>query len=291
MKPQFHKVPLLAHSSYVVKHEIKRHQTESNWHYHPEMELVYVMKGSGSRYIGNNISPFEAGEVILLGENIPHIWRYNKDASHKSYGMDAESLSLHFHPQCLGKDIFQLQEAYLLPRLFEKAKSGLLIHGAARDKVAKLMRSALEATNLDRIIILLSILKILTESSELTPISIAHNVPPKSSEYDKTRLNEICEYTLSNFKNDITLDEISSISHLSTTSFCRYFKSMTQKTYYNFLNEIRVSQACKLLVEDKIPTNIICFECGFNNISNFYRHFKKVTGVTPFEYKKKYLSC
>ncbi|MGH2624611.1 MAG: cupin domain-containing protein, partial [Sphingobacterium sp.] len=100
MKPQFHKVPLLAHSSYVVKHEIKRHQTESNWHYHPEMELVYVMKGSGSRYIGNNISSFTAGEVILLGENIPHIWRYNKDTSHKGYGMDAESLSLHFHPEC-----------------------------------------------------------------------------------------------------------------------------------------------------------------------------------------------
>lgn len=291
MKPQFHKVPLLAHSSYVVRHEIKRQQTESNWHYHPEMELVYVIKGSGSRYIGNNISNFQAGEIILLGENIPHIWRYNKEANLQGRALDAESLSLHFHQECLGKDLLNLQEAYLLPRLFEKAKSGLLVQGAAREEVARLMRSTLEATNLERIILLLRILKILAETNEVKPISIAHNLPPKSSEYDKIRLNEICAYTLSNYKNDITLDEISAISHLSTTSFCRYFKSMTRKTYYNFLNEIRVSQACKLLIEDKVPTNIICFECGFNNISNFYRHFKKVTGITPFEYKKKYLSC
>ena len=291
MKPQFHKVPLLANSSYVARHEIKRQQSETSWHYHPEMELVYVIRGNGSRYIGNNISPFSAGEVILLGENIPHIWRFNKEVSSKGHKMDAEALSIHFHPECLGKDIFQLQEAYLLPRLFERAKSGLLIQGAAREKVASLMQEALEATNLDRIIILLKILKTLAESNDLAPICISHNVPPKSSEYDQARLNEICSYTLSNYKNDITLEEISAISHLSTTSFCRYFKSMTKKTYYNFLNEIRVSQACKLLIEDKIPTNIICFESGFNNISNFYRHFKKVTGVTPFEYKKKYLSC
>lgn len=249
------------------------------------------MKGSGSRYIGNNISSFSAGEVVLLGENIPHIWRYNKEATIKGKVLDAESLSLHFDPECLGKDLLNLQEAYLLPRLFEKAKSGLVLHGQARKQVATLMQQAIEATNLERIIILLSILKTIAETPDITPISITHNLPPTSNEYDKLRLNEICNYTLTNYKNDITLEEISAISHLSTTSFCRYFKSMTRKTYYNFLNEIRVSQACKLLVEDKFPTNIICFECGFNNISNFYRHFKKITGITPFEYKKKYLSC
>lgn len=290
MKPQFHKVSLQANCSYVARHEFKNQQTKSNWHYHPEMELVYIKQGSGSRYIGNNISPFFAGEVILLGENIPHVWRFNKERLSNGYAKDAEALSIHFHTSSLGKDIFELQEAYLLPQLFEKAKSGLIIKGDGRGKVAKLMEEAVEAANLDRILILLTILKTLAESADLSPICITHNLPTRCNEYDQTRFEEICTYTLTNFKNDITLAEISAISHLSTTSFCRYFKAITKKTYYNFLNEIRVSHACKLLIEDKVTTNAICFDSGFKNVSNFYRHFKKVTGVTPFEYKKKHLS-
>lgn len=162
--------------------------------------------------------------------------------------------------------------------------------GSARDKIEALMRQAAEAANLERIILFLSILKILAETAETEPIAVNRESLLQPDKYDKMRLNEICNYTFNNFKKEITLEEISSISHLSITSFCRYFKSMTRKTYYNFLNEVRVSQACKLLIEDKHPTNIICYECGFNNVSNFYRHFKKVTGVTPFEYKRKYLS-
>ena len=102
--------------------------------------------------------------------------------------------------------------------------------------------------------------------------------------------NKICNYTLSNYKKDITLEEVASLSNLSITSFCRYFKLMTKKTFYDFLIEIRVSHACRLLIENKLPTEMICFDCGFNNVSNFYRHFKKVTGMTPLDYKRKYLN-
>lgn len=288
MKPQFHKVPLFTQNSYFVKHDVKSHQG-SSWHYHPEMELVYIIRGEGVRYIGENISNFQSGEIVLLGENIPHLWKYDEQFL-KNNDMQAESLAIFFRPDCLGNDLLNLQEAYLLPKLFEKAKSGLLVKGGARAEIEALMKKAADAANLERIIIFLSILKILAETSETEPISINRDSMLQPDKYDKTRLNEICNYTFNNFNKEITLEEISSIGHLSITSFCRYFKSMTKKTYYNFLNEVRVSQACKLLIEDKFPTNIICYECGFNNVSNFYRHFKKVTGVTPFEYKRKYLS-
>jgi AraC-like DNA-binding protein len=197
---------------------------------------------------------------------------------------------IHFLPDCLGKYLLNLPEAFLLPKLFEKAKSGMVITGKARTQIAELMKAAVNATNLDRIIVFLSILKVLSETTEFKPIVTGQNVFYQSNESDVLRLNKVCNYTLSNYNKEITLEEIASISNLSVTSFCRYFKLMTRKTYYDFLIEIRISHACRALVEDKLPTEVICFDCGFNNVSNFYRHFKKVTGITPLEYKRKYLN-
>jgi AraC-like DNA-binding protein len=94
---------------------------------------------------------------------------------------------------------------------------------------------------------------------------------------------------LANYKTEISLEKIAAIGNLSVTSFCRYFKLMTKKTYFDFLTEIRISHACRFLIEDKLPTEVLCFECGYNNISNFYRHFKRVTKMTPLEYKRRYL--
>jgi AraC-like DNA-binding protein len=131
--------------------------------------------------------------------------------------------------------------------------------------------------------------KTLAETDEFETIVTAKNSFYQSSESETARINRICNYTMTNYKNDITLEEIASLSNLSITSFCRYFKLMTKKTYYDFLIEIRVSHACRFLIENKLPTEMICFDCGFNNVSNFYRHFKKVTGMTPLDYKRKYL--
>ena len=166
----------------------------------------------------------------------------------------------------------------------------MVINGKAKEKLAELMRSSIEATNLDRIIILLSILKTLAETDEYETVVTGKNTFYQSNESETARINKICTYTMTNYKNDITLEEIASLSNLSITSFCRYFKLMTKKTYYDFLIEIRVSHACRFLIENKLPTEMICFDCGFNNVSNFYRHFKKVTGMTPLDYKRKYLN-
>jgi AraC-like DNA-binding protein len=151
------------------------------------------------------------------------------------------------------------------------------------------MSTAIHATNLDRIIILLTIIKTLAETDEYETIT-SKTTFYQSNESETLRINKICTYTLTNYKKDISLEEVASLSNLSITSFCRYFKLMTKKTYYDFLIEIRVSHACRFLIENKLPTEMICFNCGFNNVSNFYRHFKKVTGMTPLDYKRKYLN-
>jgi AraC-like DNA-binding protein len=194
---------------------------------------------------------------------------------------------IQFLPDCLGKYLLGLPEAYLLPKLYEKAKSGMVIIGETRERLTELMIKIAQAKNLERISLLISILHLLAESDEFETIA-GGQAFYQSNESDTLRLNKVCNYTLMNYKKDITLEEIAAISNLSVTSFCRYFKLMTKKTYYDFLIEIRISHACRALVEDKLPTEVICFDCGFNNVSNFYRHFKKVMGITPLEYKRKY---
>jgi AraC-like DNA-binding protein len=288
MKPLFHKVPTSLQNSFGIRHTIEPNFGKI-WHYHPELELHYVVRGEGVRFIGDNISNFSDGEVILLGENLPHTWRCNEEYYQHNPKLDVEAIVIQFLPDCFGKDFIHLPESFLLPKLFEKAKKGMIIEGRTKKSIIELMKKASEANKLEKLILLLSILNLLAETEEFTPITSAYAFY-QSNETDTIRLNKVCSYTLSNYKKEITLEEISSISNLSVTSFCRYFKLMTKKTYYDFLIEIRISHACRLLVEDKLPTEVVCFECGFNNVSNFYRHFKKVTAMTPLDYKKKYLS-
>ncbi|GAB3325054.1 AraC family transcriptional regulator [Larkinella ripae] len=289
MKPLFRKVTARPESSFTVRHDTLPH-FKNIWHYHPELELHYILKGEGVRFIGDKISNFSHGEIVLVGENLPHTWRSGKEYFHNDPDLMTEVIVIQFLPDCLGDDLLKLPEAYLIPKLFEKAKSGMVIHGKANEKLAELMHKSLDASNLDKIIILLSLLKILAETDEYELIVNGRAVFYQSNESDTLRLNTVCNYTLTNYKKEITLEEISAISNLSVTSFCRYFKLMTNKTYYDFLIEIRISHACRALIEDKAPNEVICFDCGFNNISNFYRHFKKVTGLTPLEYKRQYFN-
>lgn len=288
MKPRFHKVPITSENSFSIRQDIAPN-FGTIWHYHPELELHYTVKGKGVKYIGDNISNFSSGDMILLGENLPHTWHCKEEYFQKDQNLQTEALVLHFNATCLGKDFLNLPEAYLMPRLFEKAKKGLAIHGKSKASLEPLLYRALEAKNLDRIVHLISILKILTESDELETIAPAYAFHQQSNAKDMARLEKIFTYVLSNYKKEISLAEMAALAHMSVTSFCRYFKGMTNKTFSEFLTEIRVSHVCRGLIEDRLPTEVICFNCGFQNVSNFYRHFKKVTRMTPFEYKKKYL--
>jgi AraC-like DNA-binding protein len=282
MKPHFHKVPQQLESSFSIRRDSS---FGSLWHYHPELELHYLIRGEGVRFIGDNISNFSDGEIVLLGENLPHKWHCREDDITQD---GVEAIVLHFSSNFMGKDMLSLPEARLLPLLFEKAKRGMVIINGSRDKLIPLIEAVLKAEGLERLIALLSILKVLSETKDY------HEVTRKSSfyqsnKYETERLNVVCSYTMANYSQPISLEQIAAISNLTVTSFCRYFKLMTNKTYYDFLTEIRISHACHFLIEDKMSVDQIADKCGFYNISNFYRQFKKVIGVTPLTYKREYL--
>lgn len=285
MKPHFHKVPSQLESSFSIRRDTF---FGSLWHYHPELELHYLIKGEGVRFIGDNISNFSPGEIVLMGENLPHKWHCREDDFLESNRCKVESIVLHFSPNCMGKDILALPEARLLPILFEKAKNGMVIIDKTREKLIPLIKTALKAENLDRLIALLSILKVLSETKDYHLITRSQSFY-HSDKYETERLNIVSNYTMANYSQHITLEQIADISNLTTTSFCRYFKLMTNKTYYDFLTEIRINHACHFLIEDKMSVDQIADKCGFFNISNFYRQFKKIIGVTPLTYKREYL--
>src|SRR6201986_4886500 len=145
MKPHFLKVPTKPQQSFNIRRDIQPN-FRGIWHYHPELELHYIIKGEGLRFIGNNISNFSSGEVLLLGENLPHCWRCKEEYFQQDSDLNVEVIVIHFLPDCLGKYLLNLPEAYLLPKLFDKAKSGIIVNGPARDELTKLMRQAVDAT-------------------------------------------------------------------------------------------------------------------------------------------------
>lgn len=289
MKPRYHKVPIGLTHSFGIRHD-RKPNFGTQWHFHPELELHYIIKGRGIQYIGDTVSGFTDGDLILLGENLPHTWRCSQEYFQGDDGVLAEAVVLHFSPSCLGKNFLDLPEAKPIPILFEKAKRGLKINGDTKLKISQLLLALLDASPLDRLIHLLQILNTLAESQEIETISPGYSFSHLHNLSEMERLEKIYSYVMGNFRKNISLEEMASIANFSVTSFCRYFKKMTNKSFFEFLVEVRVSNVCKALLEDKLPLEIICTECGFQNVSNFYRHFKKVTGMTPYVYKKTVVS-
>lgn len=288
MKPHFHKVPTTNSSSFSFRHDIKPN-FGTLWHFHPELELHYIVKGQGVQYIGDAVSGFSDGDLIFLGENLPHTWRCSDPYFQGRKNWKVEAYVLQFLPHCMGKDFLKLPETHEIHALFEKSKKGLKITGSTKKKIAVILQEMIETSPMEKIILFLKILQILSISQEYETISPGYAYSHLTNIEEMQRLDKIYTYVMAHYKEEITLEKIASISNLTVSSFCRYFKKMTNKTFFEFLVEVRISNACKAIIEDKLPLEVICYDCGFHNISNFYRHFKKVTGMTPFKYKLNYL--
>lgn len=287
MKPHYHRVPTNTQDAFTARYDATRNLS-SIWHYHPQLELHCVVRGEGMRFIGDSINNFSPGEIILLGENLPHNWQCSESYLREDPGAHFEAIVIHFLPTWLGEDFLRLSESLPITKLYERAKRGLLIRGDLAEKIRLLMHQVLVGGPLDRVVILLAMLNLLAQSDSMDTLASAFAYH-QSNELETVRLNRVCEYTLANYTRDISLDEIAAIANLSVTSFCRYFKLMTRKTFSQFLIEVRISYACRALIDNKNSIEVISYETGFNNMSNFYRQFKKVQGTSPLAYKKKYL--
>jgi AraC-like DNA-binding protein len=286
MKPHLLKIPKEHDQSFSIRYDIVSF-FYNKWHYHPELELVYIIEASGRQFIGDSIHHFKNNDLILLGSNLPHLWRCDEKFLVKGSKLKVEAIIIHFMPDCFGPDFFKLPENKSLLRLFQKANMGVRIKNQSRVIVSGLMRKLVQAKNSERIILLLQILQTIAHSRETKTIC-SEGLSFQYSLAETERLNNIYQYIMNHFTREIRLEQIARVAHLTPNGFCRYFKSRIKKTFSRFLIEVRIGHACKLLAESDKPVADICYDCGFNNFSNFNRHFKSVAGRTPLHHRKYY---
>lgn len=287
MRPQLLKVTKEPQYSFSVRRDHAPY-VNNRWHYHPEVELIHFKRGEGTQFIGDNIRPFKAGDVVLVGANLPHYWRFDDVYFEENAPVEADVRVAHFCENFWGSQFLELPENMNIKNLLDKSKRGLQVTGTTRIKVATLLGSLLESTNTQRIILLMEVLNIIASCKELEQLSsIGFRYEKVEDEND--RINAIYEYSLKNFKRPILLEEIAGVANISPNSFCRYFKSRTRKTYSQFLIEIRVGHACKLLIENNLSIKQLCYESGFNNFTSFHKYFKLITSKSPLTYQKEFM--
>ena len=287
MKPHLLKVSLNPESSFNILQK-KGPDFYNQWHFHPEVELIYIHKGRGTRFIGTDVHRFEPDELFLFGSNLAHMWRCDPEYFIENSKLKAEVTIIYFHHDFLGNKFFNIPELKSIDSLLEKAKLGIKITGDTKVSIKELMSKLSEVKGLERITMLLTILEKMAVSKEKQYINpVYHEVKIDRSEAN--RLNKIFQYISDNFQRKITLSEIASVANLSAKAFCRYFKSKTRKTFYDFLLQVRVAHACNLLLEKEMTIYEVCYDCGFNNLSNFNRYFKKIMDKTPTNYKREFM--
>ncbi|MBX2925387.1 MAG: helix-turn-helix domain-containing protein [Chitinophagaceae bacterium] len=256
------------------------------WHYHSELELTWLQHTQGTRIVGSSIEPFSHNDLVLIGKNTPHAFLHEKQSMHSSQACP-EAITILFRDNFLGREFFNLPELNDIHQLFYKARQGLCITDAGKMKVIPLMNKFLTADPFARILLLLEILKILTRE-DAHRLLITSNLNWETDDVPEERFNSVLEYTYRNFDRPISLDVISKVAHLTKESFCRYFKSKARKTYVAFLTEYRISKACSMIGNNNKTIKEIGYTCGFDSLSNFYHQFKKITTLSPLEYRQLY---
>ncbi len=286
MKPHLLKIPLQPEHSFNVRYDAVPHFYDK-WHYHAEAELVYIIKGSGWQFIGDTMHHFKPGDLILLGANLPHLWRSDEQFLEKDSKLRVEAIVIHFLPDCFGETFFRLPENRDIHKLLTEAEKGVRVQPELRPAVAGMMKALLSADTTDRVLLLIKILQAIARSAPLTNIC-GNGLQFSYNPAETDRLNTIYQYIMDNFSRPITLEQMAQLAHLTPHAFCRYFKLRIKKTFSRFLLEVRIGHACKLLAETDKTVAAVCYECGFNNFSNFNRHFKTIRGVSPLAYRKHY---
>ncbi|WP_296315929.1 AraC family transcriptional regulator [Winogradskyella sp. UBA3174] len=280
-KPTLEKInPEFGSSILVRKHNIDAYQGEIKpfWHFHPEIELVYVNKGKGKRHIGNHLSYFNNSQLLLLGANLPHNGFIDR------LTINGSETIVQFRPEFLGNHFFSVPEMEGINSLFERAKSGILFGVKTKSKIGRKVEKLPEKEGFKQILVLLEILHGLAKAEDYTILN-ADGFAFETEPQDSTKVDVIFKHINENFQSHISLDEIADKVSMTVPAFCRYFKKVTGKTFTKLVNEYRVVHATKLLSESQMSITNISFECGFNNFSHFNKLFKEFTGKSASKYR------
>lgn len=280
MKPVFEQTPQRQWESFHCE-VVRGPGYGATWHFHPEFQITLVLKSTGYRLVGDNITPLAPGDLVLVGSNLPHVWQQDAGGGRGA----VHAIVARFLDTWLGREFLEIPEAAGVKRLLQRAGRGLHVTGRTREAVAERMQCLPEAKGLNRIAALLGILETLAQSRELQPIASAGFVPSLASD-DQGRMARVTAHIHAHLTGEIDRTTVARAAHLSAGAFSRFFKLRTGKTLPEYVNELRVGRACRLLAEEDRKVTDVALDCGFRNLPNFNRRFREITRQTPREYRR-----
>lgn len=282
MKALFEKLEQPGNIPFLLK-EIKALAFDVPFHFHPELELTLILESEGKRYVGDHVGNFEAGDLVLLGRNEPHFWHNTPGGNG-----EARAIVVHFEEHFLGNTFFRKNGMRHIGKIIQNAHRGILITGQTNEVIQKKMLAMLDSTPFQKIILLLSILDIIATSEDLDYLS-SPGYKANFNQADCDRINKICQFVSNHFAEEIDTGYVaSSIANMSASAFCHYFKKRMNKTFTQFVNEVRVSQANQLLIHSNKEIAEVGYLCGYQSLSNFYKQFGQINNISPRKYRKQF---
>lgn len=284
MKPKFDRIlSQLDNEVYKFRHYSDQ-LFSTNFHFHEEIQINYILEGSGQRVIGDNISNFEEGELTLLGSNLPHVW-YSQ-ASNPKHIETASSITLFIDVEKCLSLLEPLQEVHGIRSFFKQAERGIIFNGKNKNRLTKLLFAINEAEDLERTIYFLQLLDEIVKSENYQFISSSsYRNRYSSQDFKGNQVDHIIRFVLENYNKEIKLDEAAEMANMTKQAFCRFFKNRTQKSFIQFVNETRISIACQEMMKTDNLISNIAYDSGFSSLSNFNKIFKSIKGITPRQFK------
>ncbi|UWX53764.1 AraC family transcriptional regulator [Maribacter litopenaei] len=252
-----------------------------------EYQLFMILKGRGTQFIGDSIRPYREGEITFTGPNLPHLRKSDVEGKKDSKDGYSEGIVIYFNGNFLGENLLQKEEGIKLNQLFKKSLRGLLVQGNTAYEVQKLMQNLLHLEGPESVLELLKILNLLSETKDMEVLASPGYIN-SLKQGDTERMNTVYAYVMRHFRRKIALEELAELTNMTPTSFSRYFKVHANKTFSEFVSEIRIGHACKLLLEENMNASQACYASGFETLSNFNKQFKGITNRTPIAYKQEF---
>lgn len=256
---------------------------DSSWHYHPQYELLYISKSSGIRFVGDSVSPFSAGDLVLVGSYLPHLWRNDASYYQEDNTSKVKTVVLKFMKNFIGEDTFNNPRFSAVNSLLNQSKFGICFGKNVSGELHHELMGIIDLSPAEQLIKLLSLLHRLSLTDD--KICLSSTDMRQYTTENSQRLDAVIKYISDNYATYISLKDVADIACMTTNSFCRFFKKMTNKSFTQFLNEIRIRNASRLLVQDDLSVSDVCYLVGYNSITNFYRQFKQIMGRTPNGYR------
>ncbi len=273
--PKPHNQSFQMRRDYFPKHQ-------SIWHYHEELELVYVKKGSGTLFVGDRIKSFQPGIVVLIPSQIPHYWLFD-EITKEDQNEPIDCVVVHFINDFGIQNFVNTPEISSLKPLLELSFKGKLMQVEPNGDFDRHIQSCLNSNGLAKLFHLLEGLSLLQQADSEELISENYSILNQSE--DQFRMNSLMGYIRQNYKHKIMLKDLAKVAGMTENSFCRYFKQKTGKTPVQFINELRISHACFQLKNNNLNLKEICYDSGFNNFVSFHKSFKTITGMTPGQFR------